>query len=339
MAVAINRFPPWDRPGLRTGQLEGEDRGLALRNLTIGQARADLITALASTGGDTLGQCQRIFGEAAGIDPGTIGNAVMGRAPIYGPLLEALYGPEPGGALLTDWYRLDGADWGPMEALAREAGLIPRVDYIDDRGPAPAPAPPPAEPLVSGYVEPAPVDLGAAEAAAHFDIHSDTGQSTTGAGGPLPPHPPAPASTAPAPAAPAPGLDTAVQPAGGADAGSAAGEGSHTTALHAVAAGEGAGTASGPTPLPPLGLRPLPFTGPPVRVDGGLEPALDVLAQLAQRESGQAKEIADQISRYFALIDDLERARDAASARAAAARQAYDLLDALRAHPAQQVAA
>lgn len=138
-----NKFPNWDRPDLSERQLVGEENRLAARGLTPEQARADLIQIMACRGGETLAQCLRAVATATEIDPATISNFLRGRAPIYGPLIDAIYGPEPSGEVQFDELTWPD-DWGPMLPDAIAAGLVdatgePTLTAETDSAPAPVP--------------------------------------------------------------------------------------------------------------------------------------------------------------------------------------------------------
>lgn len=117
------KFPDWHRPDLKERQLVGEEARLSARGLTPEQVRADLVQLLACRGGETMAQCLRAMNHATGIDPATISNFLRGRQPIYGPLIDAIYGPEPSNEVQFDeltWPE----DWGPMLPDAIAAGLV-----------------------------------------------------------------------------------------------------------------------------------------------------------------------------------------------------------------------
>lgn len=118
-----NKYPDWHRPDLKERQLVGEEARLSARGLTAEQVRADLIQIMACRGGETMAQCLRAIATATEIDPATIANFLRGRAPIYNPLLDAIYGPEPSKEVQFDELTWPD-DWGPMLPDAIAAGLV-----------------------------------------------------------------------------------------------------------------------------------------------------------------------------------------------------------------------
>lgn len=269
----MGRFPNWVRPDLCERILVGEEGRLAKRpGLSPEQVRADLITALAATGGDTVGQCQRALATATGIDHATIANALMGRQPVYNPLLVALYGAEPGASLL-DEYREAIPVFGPFTQMARAAGLLPA-------GPGPIHS-------NSSAAGNPPLDHPPALAAA---AALPTAAATE-------PGPAAPKTSSPAAQSGlAVGAPGSVRMAGGAGAG----EGSARAAPPAVTAQEGS-RSDGAAPAPS-----------PEFVRHGLDPAMAALAALAQAAAQDVQRIEAEMAAAGTALVAARSARDRA---------------------------
>jgi hypothetical protein len=304
----VGKFPTWLRPDLSDDLVASEANRLAQRpGLTAAQVRADLIIALGNMSGDTSTQRRNALATATGINGATISNAVMGRQPIYSPLLQRLYGREPGRTLLPE-YAGPVTDFGPLTEMAVAAGLIdPSTGQIVPVDPAPInsnsgagvvlPTCPPAPVAVAA---PSPLAATAPEPAPAAQTTSSVPEQAAAGGGPV---------------------------AGSHPGGDGEGEGSAPAAPPHLTAGEGS-RSDGATPPPSFLSLWMPVEDP-------LDAALAALAQLAELSAVEAAAAKLVHSEAF------ERWTNA-QAKAEAAKKAYDDLDALRPiapTPAQQVAA
>lgn len=310
----MGKFPIWHRPGLAERQLVGEEKRLALRGLTAEQVRADLIRAAGHHEGTSRNARLRGLADSIEISEAYPDNVLAGRLPIGDALLIALYGQGRGSSMPMAWTG-PVADWGPM-----------LVDAIACRL----------------------VDAETAAAAGTKAACHQPDDTNSGAGDSFPAVAPAPVAAAPPPMAaaelPAASQTTSPAPELGADLAKPPAHVSDLSASRAASdaasqGGEGETAAAGGAAHPPLrrevtageGSRPdgaalppsLIFTGPPVRVECAFDPALDELAQLAQRAAADVQRIeAEMAAAGTALV--------AAREIQTRARQAYDLLDELR---------